>query len=40
VPFIVDGTPSGLLVVAHDRDLLSADTDAAALAAAASDSRC
>jgi signal transduction histidine kinase len=34
VPFLVDGRPTGLLVVAHDRDLQSADTDAAALAAA------
>ncbi len=35
VPFRVDGDPAGVLVVAHDRDLQSADTDAAALAAAA-----
>jgi two-component system OmpR family sensor kinase len=35
VPFVVDGSPSGVFVIAVDRDLQSEDTDAAALAAAA-----
>jgi two-component system OmpR family sensor kinase len=34
VPFLVDGVPAGVFVVAIDRAGLSADTDAAALAAA------
>jgi signal transduction histidine kinase len=34
VPIVVDGSPSGVFVIAVDRDLQSEDTDAAALAAA------
>jgi two-component system OmpR family sensor kinase len=34
VPFVVDGAPRGVFVVAIDRDLEGADTDAASIAAA------